>query len=284
MIKELHRRQISSFLVTNGQFPAELEQLRPVTQLYVSLDAPNEDDLKEISRPLFKDHWQRLRRSLEILSQKRPYQRSVARLTVLKGKNMQKEDCEGYAELVHLGDCDFVEVKGATFAGWDDRTGLTMKSVPWHEEVRDFAQQLAESLPDYAIACEHEHSCSVLLARTDRFFTPFGHWRLALGWSVTLFLLPTLRTWIDFDAFSAAAAAELPLRVEDFTVATPQWALAEGWETTAAQSPGFDPREHRRSPRVSMAEHQRRAGNKARRGASSHCCLRGRHFSLAVPD
>lgn len=95
---------------------------------------------------------------------------------------MQKEDCEGYAELVHLGDCDFVEVKGATFAGWDDRTGLTMKSVPWHEEVRDFAQQLAEALgADYAMACEHEHSCSVLLARRDRFFTPFGHWRLALG-------------------------------------------------------------------------------------------------------
>jgi hypothetical protein len=47
--------------------------------------------LQEISRPLFKDHWQRLRRSLEVLREKRPYQRSVARLTVLKDKNMDKD-------------------------------------------------------------------------------------------------------------------------------------------------------------------------------------------------
>lgn len=65
------------------------------------------------------------------------------------------------------------------------------------------------------------------------------------------------RTWIDFDAFSAAAVEERPLRVEEFTVATPQWALAEGWEATGAQSAGFDPQEHRRSPRVSKAEHER---------------------------
>lgn len=174
LVHELHKRGISTFLVTNGQFPEELQQLSWVTQLYVSLDAPNEHDLKEISRPLFKDHWQRLRRSLEVLREKRPYQRSVARLTVLKDKNMDKDACDGYAELVQLGDCDFVEVKGATFAGWDDRTGLSMESVPWHEDVRDFAQQLSQSLPGYEIACEHEHSCSVLLAHRDRFFTPFG--------------------------------------------------------------------------------------------------------------
>ena len=66
--------------------------------------------------------------------------------------------------------------------GWPQspsRTGLSMESVPWHEDVRDFAQQLSQSLPGYEIACEHEHSCSVLLAHRDRFFTPFGHWSLA---------------------------------------------------------------------------------------------------------
>ena len=36
----------------------------------------------------------------------------VARLTVLKDKNMEKAACEGYAELVRLGDCDFVEAPG----------------------------------------------------------------------------------------------------------------------------------------------------------------------------
>jgi hypothetical protein len=35
----LHSRRISSFLVTNAQFPEEIRTLRPVCQLYVSVDA-----------------------------------------------------------------------------------------------------------------------------------------------------------------------------------------------------------------------------------------------------
>ena len=45
LIGELHARKISSFLVTNAQFPEAIRTLRPVTQLYVSVDAPNKDDL-----------------------------------------------------------------------------------------------------------------------------------------------------------------------------------------------------------------------------------------------
>ena len=46
-------------MVTNAQFPEQIESLIPVTQLYVSIDAPTEDTLKKIDRPLFKDFWQR---------------------------------------------------------------------------------------------------------------------------------------------------------------------------------------------------------------------------------
>ena len=48
LIGELHARKISSFLVTNAQFPEAIRTLRPVTQLYVSVDAPNKDDLEEV--------------------------------------------------------------------------------------------------------------------------------------------------------------------------------------------------------------------------------------------
>ncbi len=48
LIGELHARKISSFLVTNAQFPDAIRTLRPVTQLYVSVDAPNKDDLEEV--------------------------------------------------------------------------------------------------------------------------------------------------------------------------------------------------------------------------------------------
>ena len=39
-----------------------------------------------------------------------------------------------------------------------------MRNVPWHEEVVSFVQQLADLLPEYEIASEHEHSNCILIA------------------------------------------------------------------------------------------------------------------------
>ncbi|XP_041096978.1 S-adenosyl-L-methionine-dependent tRNA 4-demethylwyosine synthase TYW1B-like [Polyodon spathula] len=69
-LRLLHHHQISSFLVTNAQFPAEIRTLQPVTQLYVSVDASTKDSLKKIDRPLFKDFWQRFLDSLKALGDK----------------------------------------------------------------------------------------------------------------------------------------------------------------------------------------------------------------------
>lgn len=70
LISLLHSKEISTFLVTNAQFPDAIENLEPVTQLYVSVDASNEQSLKKIDRPLFKDFWQRFLDSLKALSSK----------------------------------------------------------------------------------------------------------------------------------------------------------------------------------------------------------------------
>ena len=52
-----------------------------------------------------------------------------------------------------------------TYCGESKAGSLTMDNVPWHEEVVDFVQRLAQLLqPDYAIASEHAHSNCVLLA------------------------------------------------------------------------------------------------------------------------
>eukprot|EP00933_Yihiella_yeosuensis_P071137 TRINITY_DN7932_c4_g1_i1.p1 TRINITY_DN7932_c4_g1~~TRINITY_DN7932_c4_g1_i1.p1 ORF type:complete len:605 (-),score=96.49 TRINITY_DN7932_c4_g1_i1:57-1790(-) len=248
LIQSLHRRRISTFLVTNGQFPDELERLPWVTQLYVSLDAPDKDELKEVGRPLFKDYWERLRKSLEILKEKGPKQRTVARMTVIKGKNMEDSALEGYAELINLGSCDFVEVKGATYSSWDqDKTGLSHDSVPYHEEVRAFAHQLADVLPDYGVACEHEHSCALLLARRDRFLDSNGRWQ----------------THIDFEKFADAAQEGNVLQVSEFSKETPQWALADGWQASGTERPGFDPQELRKKVRPTKAEALARKSAKA---------------------
>ncbi|XP_020273701.1 S-adenosyl-L-methionine-dependent tRNA 4-demethylwyosine synthase-like [Asparagus officinalis] len=59
LVDELHRRHISTFLVTNAQFPEKIKALRPITQLYVSVDAATKESLKAIDRPLFGDFWER---------------------------------------------------------------------------------------------------------------------------------------------------------------------------------------------------------------------------------
>jgi len=54
LCQSLHKRKISTFLVTNAQFPSEIENMVPLTQLYVSIDAATKESLKAVDRPLFK--------------------------------------------------------------------------------------------------------------------------------------------------------------------------------------------------------------------------------------
>lgn len=84
-----------------------LRNLNPVTQLYVSVDASTKDSLKKIDRPLFRDFWERFIASLKALSEKG--QRTVYRLTLVKAWNTA--EIENYAELVSIGEPDFIEVK-----------------------------------------------------------------------------------------------------------------------------------------------------------------------------
>lgn len=223
LLKLLHQHGISSFLVTNAQFPEEIRNLTPVTQLYVSVDASTKDSLKKIDRPLFKDFWQRFLDSLQALSAKQ--QRTVYRLTLVKCWNV--DELQAYAELVSLGSPDFIEVKGVTYCGESAASSLTMANVPWHEEVVRFVRELVDLLPDYEIACEHEHSNCLLIGHKK--FKIGGEW-----W-----------TWIDYSRFQ-----ELVLQYEesggsktfsskDYMAKTPQWALF------GARERGFDPKDTR---------------------------------------
>eukprot|EP00794_Sanderia_malayensis_P013969 gene13969-15426_t len=160
MIDLLHSKSISSFLVTNAQFPDAIRNLSPCTQLYVSVDASDKDGLKKIDRPLFRDFWQRFVDSLKALDAKG--QRTVYRLTLVKSFNT--DDVKGYADLVNLGNPGFIEVKGVTYCGESKASSLTMQNIPWHDEVINFVRALEERLPEYELASEHEHSNCVLLA------------------------------------------------------------------------------------------------------------------------
>jgi tRNA wybutosine-synthesizing protein 1 len=103
-----------------------------------------------------------------------------------------------------------------TFCGKSDASNLNMTNTPWHHEVVELTQTLKREIdklrakrvagggssamdvpPEYDIACEHRHSCSVLLARVDQFSvtdpaTGARRWR----------------TWIDYDKFQELFGSE----------------------------------------------------------------------------
>ncbi|XP_074870060.1 S-adenosyl-L-methionine-dependent tRNA 4-demethylwyosine synthase TYW1-like isoform X4 [Carettochelys insculpta] len=218
-LKLLHHHNISSFLVTNAQFPVEIRNLEPVTQLYVSVDASTKESLKKIDRPLFKDFWQRFLDSLKALAEKQ--QRTVYRLTLVKAWNV--DELKAYADLVSLGKPDFIEVKGVTYCGESTASNLTMANVPWHDEVMHFVQELVDFIPDYDIACEHEHSNCLLIAHKK--FNIDGEWY----------------TWIDYDRFQELvqeyekSGGSKTFTAADYIAKTPSWAVFGSRER------GFDP-------------------------------------------
>lgn len=219
LVDELHHRRISTFLVTNAQFPDKIKMLKPITQLYVSVDAATKESLKAIDRPLFGDFWERFIDSLKALREKQ--QRTVYRLTLVKGWNT--EEIDAYYNLFSIGKPDFVEIKGVTYCGSSATSKLTMENVPWHSDVKAFSEALAlRSQGEYEVACEHVHSCCVLLANTEKFKVN-GKWF----------------TWIDYEKFHDLVASEKPFNSLDYIAATPSWAVY------GAEEGGFDPGQSR---------------------------------------
>lgn len=160
ILSQFHQQRISTFLVTNAQFPEQIEKVKCVTQLYISVDAPDKVSLKNIDRPLFKDYYERLLQSLDIMAKKR--YRRVIRLTVVKGVN--DANFEGYKELAERGQPDFIEAKGYSYVG-ASRKFHTLENMPRHQDVVQFSKQLETYLPDYEIVDEHEPSAAVLFIR-----------------------------------------------------------------------------------------------------------------------
>ncbi len=160
LIREFHRRKFTTFLVTNGQFPQRLEKLdEKPTQLYLSLDAPTKEIYKRVDNPLFPDYWERLMRSVDILS---AYEgKKCVRLTMIKPYNTRS--WQDYARIIERIDPDFLEVKAYMFLGYS-RYRLKEENMPYHHDIIEYASKLNEYL-NYRWAGEDEKSRVVLLSR-----------------------------------------------------------------------------------------------------------------------
>ena len=157
LIEEFHKNDMTTFVVTNGTNPEMVEKIRP-TQLYISLNAPDELIYERACSPLWKS-WESIRRSLEIL--KRSRTRTAVRITLTKDVNMV--DPQGYAHLIKLAEPDYVELKAYMHLGFS-RKRLSEGNMPSHDEVLDFSRKVAQAL-DYRVADDSRGSRVVLLSK-----------------------------------------------------------------------------------------------------------------------
>ena len=89
LINEFRKREISTFVVTNGTFPERIKELQDSgnlpTQLYVTMAAPDKETYLRVCSsvkpyfPVHDDHWNRLNRTLGMLSSREC--RTVIRIT-----------------------------------------------------------------------------------------------------------------------------------------------------------------------------------------------------------
>jgi tRNA wybutosine-synthesizing protein 1 len=163
--KECHKRNMTTFLVTNGTNPEILRDLDPLPkQLYVSVVAPNQDIYKKICSPLISDGWELLNQTLELIPSLDT--RTVIRHTLVQGWNMDEKYIKEYSKLVEKASPLFIEPKGYVFVG-NSRKRMNLYNMPSHDNVRDFGKKLADSL-GYELTMEKSDSRVVLLASNPK--------------------------------------------------------------------------------------------------------------------
>ena len=169
----------SIFLVTNGQVPEMLERLEKEdalpTQLYLSMTAPNEMLYKRISRPIFRDAWERFMKSMKFLSKTKT--RTVLRLTLIKGYNSDDKYLDEYAKLIKFANPHFLEVKAYVHIG-RSILRLSADNMPSHEEIKEFTNKLLKKLDGFEYMDEQEASRIVVLQNKKRYI---NRWILPLS-------------------------------------------------------------------------------------------------------
>ena len=160
LIAECHKRNMTTFVVSNGLQPEVLENLDPLpTQLYITVAAPNKEIHSKLCVPLIRNSWDKLKQSLEVMATLDT--RTVIRHTLVEGRNIGWE--KEYAALDRLADPLFIEPKGYVYVGYS-RERMTMDNMPKYEIVRQFGEKLGHEL-GYQILDEAPESRVLVLGR-----------------------------------------------------------------------------------------------------------------------
>ncbi len=167
--EECHKKNITTFLVTNGTNPKALEKMDTLPkQLYVSIVAPTKEIYKKICSPVISNGWERINKTLELLPSLDT--RTVIRHTLVNGWNMDKKYIDYYAKLDKKADPMFIEPKGYVFVGYS-RKRMNISNMPSHKMIVDFSKDLSKKT-GYDLLMEKSDSRVTLLSKEknpDRF-------------------------------------------------------------------------------------------------------------------
>jgi tRNA wybutosine-synthesizing protein 1 len=171
LVGELRKRGKTSFIVTNGLYPEKIKEMADKkqlpTQLYISVNTPNKELYQTFHRSSKKDAWERLNKSLEIMSKLKGKTRTVFRMNLVKNLNMESEMAEQYAKLIKKAEPMFIEIKGFMSVGFA-RERLGYDRMPYHKEIVEFSKQILKFLPEYKFLDEKKESRVVLLGKDKK--------------------------------------------------------------------------------------------------------------------
>ena len=112
-VEEFRNRDMTTFIVTNGTLPETIENLDHLpSQLYITIAAPNQNVYKKICRPMIKNGWTKIMKSMELVQSLSC--RTLIRLTAVKNLNLKDEFIKDYVKIIERANPNFFEIKGFT--------------------------------------------------------------------------------------------------------------------------------------------------------------------------
>ena len=176
LISELRKRGKTSFLVSNGLYPEKIKELlkknQLPTQLYISINTPNEKLYNKFHRSSIKNAWKKLNETLVLLPKLSSKTRIVFRMNLVKDLNMFPHQAREYAQLIKKSLPLFIELKGFMSVGFA-RERLGYDKMPTNKEMEDFISVLLKELKkiglgEYKLLDEHEFSRAYVLGRDKK--------------------------------------------------------------------------------------------------------------------
>ena len=163
LIKLLHKKGLTTFLVSNGTIPAKLLDLEEEpSQLYISFCASNEENYKRVCRPQNSGAWKRLMETLSLLpSFNCP---TVVRMTLVDGYNMKNID--EYAKIIEKASPTYIEAKAYMHVGFSGLR-LSYDRMPSYDKIKQFSAELSEKT-GYKIIDDSSASRVILLSKKKK--------------------------------------------------------------------------------------------------------------------